>query len=107
MDIFFKGRYFLVSSDSSGQVSADKYGVVRSSSDIDRTCSIRWFLGNGEELEIEDDVSVYDLTENADMVFNPGDLVIAVSCRNEGDAQEHGVAGQVIGGIFETGLFKA
>ena len=74
--------------------------MVRSSSDIDRTCSIRWFSGNGEELEIEDDVSVYDLTENADMVFNPGDLVIAVSCRNEGDAQEHGVAGQVIRGYL-------
>ena len=81
---------------SSGQVGVDKYGVVRSFSDVDRTCSVRWFSGNGEELEIEDDVSVYDLTENADMVFNPGDLVIAVSCRNERDTQEHGVAGQVV-----------
>ncbi|CAB3996084.1 Hypothetical predicted protein, partial [Paramuricea clavata] len=82
--------------DSSPPVKFEKYGIVRSSSDVDRTCAIRWFSTSGEDLGTEDDVSVYDLAENVDMVFNPGDLVVAVNCGNEGDNQLHGVAGQVV-----------
>ena len=43
---------------------------------------------------------MYDLAENVDMVFNPGDLVVGVNCGNEGDSQDHGVAGQVMKGYF-------
>ena len=47
---------------------------------------------------MEPDVSVYDLAENVDMVFNPGNLVVAVDCGNDGGSKHRGVAGQVIQG---------
>lgn len=49
---------------------------------------------------MEHDVSVYDLAETVDMVFNPGDLVVAVNAGNDGGSQHYGVAGQVIEGYF-------
>jgi hypothetical protein len=77
-------------------ISPDKYGVVRSSSHIDRICTVGWFTVSGENICIENDVSVYDLTESVDVVFSPGDLVIEVSCKDEGDRQGYGVAGEGI-----------
>ena len=47
---------------------------------------------------MEPDVSVYDLAENVDMVFNPGNLVVAVDCGNDGGDKHRGVAGQVTEG---------
>ena len=79
-------------------ITFDKYGVIRSSSDVDRTCVIMWFSRSGEDLGMEPDVSVYDLAENVDMVFNPGNLVVAVDCGNDGGSKHRGVAGQVIQG---------
>lgn len=82
--------------DDTAPVAFDKYGIVRSSSAVDRTCTIRWFSFSGEDLGLEHDVSVYDLTENVDMVFNPGNLVVAVNCEESGHGQQPGVAGQVM-----------
>ena len=82
--------------DSSGPVKFEKYGVVRSSSDVDRTCAVRWFSTSGEDCGLENDVSAYDLAENVDMVFNPGDLVIALDHGKGEDSKGHGVAGQVM-----------
>ena len=68
--------------------------MVRRSSQVDRTCAVRWFSLSGEDLGIEDDVSVYDLGENVDMVYNPGDLVVSVNCMGC-DNIPVGPAGQV------------
>ena len=94
--------YFLISGLENSNVATtfDKYGVVRSSSDVERTCAVMWFSCSGEDLGIEHDVSVYDLAETVDMVFNPGDLVVAVNAGNDGGSQHYGVAGQVIEGYF-------
>ena len=79
----------------SGEGNLGKYGVIRSSSDVDRTCVVKWFSTTGEELGIEEDVSVYDLRENEDMVFNPGDLVVAMNSACVVEGGPRGVAGQV------------
>lgn len=49
---------------------------------------------------MERDVSVYDLAENVDMVFNPGNLVVAVDGGKDEGSQHRGVAGQVIEGYY-------
>ena len=78
----------------------DKYGVVKYACHNDRTCTVKWLDKTGDELSVEEDVSVYDIIEHPDFVFNPGDLVVGIS----GDTQivdsekskgGHCVAGQV------------
>ena len=44
-----------------------------------RLCFIKWFSRDGEELSVERDVSVYDITEHADFVFSAGDVVVRMA----------------------------
>lgn len=53
-----------------------------------RLCYIKWFSRDGEELSVERDVSVYDITEHTDFVFSVGDVVVRMArddYENEGD----------------------
>jgi ubiquitin-conjugating enzyme E2 O len=52
------------------------YGTVLTTSCTSRTCDVRWFTREGTELSIEHDVSVYDVAEHPDFVFNSGDIVV-------------------------------
>ena len=70
---------FFIAGRSSASEKSAKYGIVRTFSDVDRTCCVRWFSINGEDLGPEDDVSVYDLVAHENMDFSPGELVIAIN----------------------------
>ncbi|KAK3738720.1 hypothetical protein QZH41_018085, partial [Actinostola sp. cb2023] len=70
---FFPGDYVC-----DKRVSADSttYGSVLTANCDARTCDIKWFTREGLELSIEHDVSVYDIAEHTDFVFNSGDVVV-------------------------------
>ena len=56
-----------------------------------RLCHIKWFSREGQELCVERDVSVYDITEHADFVFSAGDVVVRVAKNeDENEAAEQG-----------------
>ena len=57
-----------------------------------RLCHVKWFSQEGQELSVENDVSVFDIVEHADFKFNAGDVVVRVAKNeNENEAAEPGV----------------
>lgn len=52
------------------------YGCILTCDFGGRTCDVKWFTREGLELSTESDVSVYDIAEHADFVFNAGDVVV-------------------------------
>lgn len=67
------------------------YGVVLTADHKSRLCHVKWFSREGQELSVERDVSVYDITEHADFVFSAGDVVVRVAKNdNENEAAEQG-----------------
>lgn len=73
---FFPGDYV---SNKRESEDSSKYGVVLTADHQSRLCFIKWFSRDGEELSVERDVSVYDITEHADFVFSAGDVVVRMA----------------------------
>ena len=70
---------FLGLGEPNSHYKSDGYGVIKYGKHDDRTCTVIWFDNSGESLGVEEDVSVYDIAEHPDFVFNPGDLVVGIS----------------------------
>ena len=73
--------------------NSSNYGGILTADHKSRLCQIKWFSREGQELSVERDVSVYDITEHADFVFSAGDVVVRVAKDgNENEAAEQGAA---------------
>ena len=86
----------------SANSSPEKFGVVQTTDNLARVCSVLWFHGDATQ-ELEDDVSVYDIVDHEDYTFRTGDVVLRLASDGSSDENERenlAPAGQVLSSFF-------
>ncbi|XP_048575848.1 (E3-independent) E2 ubiquitin-conjugating enzyme UBE2O isoform X2 [Nematostella vectensis] len=73
---FFPGDFI---SDKRESADQSLYGTVLTADCASRTCNVRWFTRDGHAVSTENDISVYDIAEHPDFVFNAGDIAVRVT----------------------------
>jgi len=78
----FPGDFVIDKRDTASKTQ-ERFGVIQSSDFDARLCNIRWlsFINDNTEAvsELEDDVSVYDITDHKDYAFRTGDIVVSLA----------------------------